>query len=64
MIEYSARVHVDVTQMRGAHKGKHHAAFQVHRKLFFVFFVGYLFRELFMSLKEYNNSLFSFKVPV
>lgn len=61
MIEYSAWVHMDVTQMRKTHKGKHDAAFQVHIKIFFFY---YLFGELFMSLKEYNNSLFSFNVPV
>lgn len=37
MIEYSAWVHMDVTQMRRIHKGKYHTAFQIVRMMFIFF---------------------------
>lgn len=60
MTENSARVHEGVTQNEQNPRGG-----GATRCLFFFFFsVGFLCRELFIPLKKYNNSLFSFNVAV
>lgn len=65
MIENLVRVHEDVTQNEQNLGGRERGGATRYLFFFFFFFsVGFLCRELFIPLKEYNDSLFSFNVAV
>ena len=55
MIEYSARVHTDVTEMRSAHEGKHSLHFESLSRFF-------LFRELFIVCQRIQQFIFLFLI--